>query len=79
MVEGPRQWSEFRRAPLLRGWVNKGKRGVRCQQGPRAQREPSWREAADGSTMSMQTAGGNGDEDERQTFGGDPTLTRRPL
>jgi hypothetical protein len=54
VVEGPRQWSELRRAPLLRGWVNKGKRGVRCQQGPRAQREPSWREAADGSTMSMQ-------------------------
>jgi hypothetical protein len=58
---------------LLGTWVNKGKRRKgRSPQAPRAQRELPWREATGGSTINMQTAGGNGDEEERQTFGGDP-------
>jgi hypothetical protein len=57
---------ELRRIPIPRApRVNKGKREARSSQGPRAQRVLSWRGASGGSTMNMQTAGGNGDEDEQ--------------
>src|SRR5215208_2308302 len=47
-------------------------REARSPQRRRAQRVQLWRAAAGGSTMNMLTLGDNGDEDEWQTFGGDP-------
>ena len=52
------------RISFPRGWVNEGtKREAWSTQGPRAQRNLWWREAAGGSTMNMLTVGGKSDED----------------